>query len=191
MRTYGKMRKHRPYELKEYDPEWKEKFLEYAGRLKPILGDNLLEIEHMGSTAIEGMVAKPQIDILAIVKDLDKIKDIYDRFISEGFTPRGREYVGIGDEYVTLDAPNGKRLASIHIFQKGHPRIAEDRLFRKYLSTHESDKQLYIKTKKELYAKHRDNYEGYDTGKNNVIKAIKLRAQQWADEIDGSSIPSP
>lgn len=173
-------RKHRPYELKEYDPQWKETFFEYAERLRPILGDNLLEIEHMGSTSIEGMVAKPQIDILVIVKDLSRIKDKYNRFRDAGFVPRGTEYVGIGDEYVTLDSPDGNRLASIHIFQQGHPAIEEDRLFRRYISTHKEDRNLYIDTKRKLYAQHRDNYEGYDLGKKEVIGAIKDRAQKWA-----------
>lgn len=174
-------RQHRPYELKDYDPKWKVRFLEYAEKLKPILGDNLLEIEHMGSTSIEGMVAKPQIDILVTVKDLSKIKEIYDRLKTAGFVPRGTEYVGIGDKYVTLDSPDGKRLASIHIFQEGHPAIEEDRLFRKYISTHEEDKNLYIETKRKLYAQHKDNYEGYDFGKTEVIRAIKSRARDWGE----------
>lgn len=179
IRTYGRTRKHRPYEPKEYDPNWKEKFREYAKRLKPIIGDNLIEIEHMGSTSIEGMFAKPQIDILVVVKDLDEIETIYDKFVKDGFVPRGREYVGIGDEYVTLDDSNGKRLASIHIFEEGHPAIEEDRLFRSYIASHEEDKQLYMQTKKDLYAKYKDNYEGYDTGKADVINKIKERARKW------------
>ncbi|OHA00980.1 MAG: hypothetical protein A3C07_05125 [Candidatus Sungbacteria bacterium RIFCSPHIGHO2_02_FULL_47_11] len=180
-------RQHRPYELKEYDPQWKESFFDYAGRLKPIIGDNLLEIEHMGSTSIEGMVAKPQIDILVIVKDLRLIKDNYEQFRAAGFVPRGTEYVGIGDEYVTLDAPDGKRVASIHIFQKGHPAIEEDRLFREYISTHDEDKHLYIETKRKLYAQHSDNYEGYDLGKKEVIDVIKDRARKWAASKNSKS----
>lgn len=173
-------RQHRPYELKDYDPQWKVRFSEYAERLKPILADNLLTIEHMGSTSIEGMVAKPQIDILITVKNLDLIKDTYEQLRAAGFVPRGTEYVGIGDEYVTLDDQNGKRLAGVHIFQEGHPAIEEDRLFRRYISTHEEDKNLYIETKRRLYAQHKDNYEGYDFGKAEVIRAIKSRARDWA-----------
>lgn len=154
--------------------------MEYAEKLKPILADNLIDIEHMGSTSIEGMVAKPQIDILVTVKDLNLVKNNYDQLRAAGFVPRGTEYVGIGDEYVTLDDKDGKRLVSIHIFQEGHPEIEEDRLFRKYISTHEEDKNLYIETKRKLYAQHKDNYEGYDFGKVEVIRAIKSRARLWA-----------
>ena len=160
----------------------KNQFIKYSELIRPILGDNFISAEHMGSTSIEGMFAKPQIDILVVVKDLDKIKEIYNELTLKGFVPRGRDYVGIGDEYVTLDSPQGKRLASIHIFQEGHFRIEEDRLFRDYLSVHNSDKQLYIQIKKDLYAKYKNNYEGYDKGKDDVLKAIKSRAKKW-DEL--------
>lgn len=180
MRTYGQPRKHRLYELKDYDPLWKKQFAAYAERLRPILGDNLISIEHMGSTSIEGMAAKPQIDMFAVVKDLDKVRDVYPAFEVAGFVPRGREYVGIGDEYVTLDDEHGKRLAGIHIFPEGHWSIEEERLWRRYLSTHKDERDLYSNTKRDLYAKHKENYEGYDTGKNAVIKEIKARACEWA-----------
>lgn len=135
----------------------------------------------MGSTSIERMVAKPQIDILVVVKDLDKIKDLYSQLRSGGFEPKGREYVGIGDEYVVLDDERGKRLASIHIFPEGHWSIEEERLWKRYLSSHKEERDLYSRTKRELYAKHKDDYEGYDTGKNTIIKEIKARTREWAD----------
>jgi len=178
-RTYGIKRKHRPFELQEYNPDWKNQFIKYSELIKPTIGENLISIEHMGSTSIEGMFTKPQIDILVVVKNLDKIKKIYDELTLRGFIPRGREYVGIDDEYVTLDSLSGKRLASIHIFQEGNPAISEDRLFRDYLSTHDSDKELYIQTEKNLYSKYKDNYEGYDIGKGEVLKLIKSRAKEW------------
>ena len=79
------MKPHRPYELKEYDPTWKQRFLDAAKKLKPIFEDNLIEIDHIGSTSIVGMVAKPQVDVLAIVKNLDVVKDQHDAFIQVGF----------------------------------------------------------------------------------------------------------
>lgn len=172
-------RKHRPYELSEYNPIWKEQYRDYSSKIKSILGDNLISIEHIGSTSIEGMVAKPQIDILVVVKNLDEVKNTYRDFIKAGYVPRGREYVGIGDEYVSLDSPDGKRLASVHIFPLGEPIIEKYRKFRDYLSTHEEDRELYIKTKRELYSKYKDNYEQYDLGKGGVINEIKQRIDRW------------
>lgn len=173
-------RTQRPYELMEYDPAWNDRFDEAADKLRPILGDNLISIEHIGSTSIEGMVAKPQIDILAVVKDLDRVPDMYQAFRRVGYIPQGREYVGNGDEYVTEDASDGRRVTSIHIFPAGNPKIEEYRIFRDYLKTHSEDRELYIATKRKLYGLHQDEYVAYDQGKKDVIQQIKDRAREWA-----------
>jgi GrpB-like predicted nucleotidyltransferase (UPF0157 family) len=173
------MRPHRPYELQEYDPQWKQIFSDTAEKIRPIFGDNFIGIEHIGSTSIEGMVAKTQVDILVIVKDLDLVPTYYDAFTKAGYTPRGKEYVGNGDEYVTEDSPDGKRLVSIHIFQEGHPQINQYREFRDYLRIDKEDRDLYISTKRNLYVANKENYEGYDSGKEEVIKAIKTRAKAY------------
>lgn len=177
------MKPHRPYELQEYDPVWKETFSNIAETVRPILGDNLITVEHVGSTSIEGMVAKPQIDVLAIVKNLDLVEGCYEAFQNAGFVPRGREYVGVGDEYVTKDAPDGKRITGIHIFEEGHPEIIALRNFRDYLKSHKEDRELYIATKRDLYAKHHDNYHGYDSGKSEVIHEINNRVKVWSETL--------
>lgn len=169
----------RPYTLESYNPEWKNIFIKTAEEIRPLFGTNLLAIEHVGSTSVEGMIAKPQIDVLAIVKDLDLIPEIYSDFESIGYVPRGREYVGIGDEYVTKDAKDGKRLAGIHIFEDGHPRIKEYREFREYLRNNEEDKEKYIDIKKRLLNSGID-IKGYDKGKSEVVNEILKRAREWA-----------
>lgn len=171
------MRPHRPYELIEYDPTWKDIFLSTAEKIRPFFGDNLVSIEHIGSTAVEGMLAKPQVDLLVVVKDLDLVPKQYEEFRTAGYTPRGRGYAGIGDEYVTEDTPDGKRLVSIHIFPEGHPHIDEYRLFRDYLQSHAEERELYIQEKRRLYNLHSDNYEEYAVGKGGLIDEIKARAR--------------
>lgn len=174
------MKAHRPYELQEYDSMWRQRFLDAADKLKPIFGDNLVEIDHIGSTSIVGMVAKPQVDVLVVVKNLDVVKNMHDAFIEVGFTPRGRGYVAEDDEYMTEDSPEGKRLTGIHTLQEGNPKIAEYKIFRDYLQSNKEDRDLYIATKRDLYSLHRDNYTEYDSGKKEVITAIKARAKDWA-----------
>ncbi len=174
------MKPHRLFELQEYDPAWKQRFLDAANKLKPIFGDNLVEIDHIGSTSIVGMVAKPQVDVLAVVKNLDAVKDQHDTFVKAGFVPKGRGYVAEDDEYMTEDSSDGKRLVSVHTFQEGNPKIAEYKNFRDYLQDNKKDRDLYITRKRELYSKHSDNYADYDSGKKDVIAAIKTRAKDWA-----------
>lgn len=174
------MKPHRPFELQEYNPEWKKRFAEAAEKLKPIFGDNLIEIDHVGSTSIKGMLAKPQIDILVVVKDLDLVKNYYKAFIKLGFVPRGRGYVANNDEYFTKDSPNGKRLMGVHTLQEGDPKIIEYKIFRDYLCKNAKDRNLYIATKQKLYSSHSNNYAKYGKGKHNVITTINTRAKKWA-----------
>lgn len=174
---------HRPYELKEYDPLWKRRFLAAAEELKPIFGDNLVEIEHIGSTSIEGMIAKPQIDILVVVKKLDVVKDCYHTFIRSGYVPRGQGYTRKGDEYFTKDLSEGNRLVSVHTLQKGNPRIEEYKTFRDYMRVNKKDRELYASTKGDLYASYRDNYAAYYSGKTGLLDSIQIRAKEWAKRI--------
>lgn len=173
------MKPHRPYTLEEYNPEWKETFKEVSTKVKSSLGDIALEVEHIGSTSVEGMVAKPQIDILVIVKDLDLVTTRYQEMVAAGFTHHGRGYVNEDDDYFSLNSPEGKRIASIHILQKGNEKINYYRAFRDYLKTHLEERDLYIKVKEDLYSKHRDNYANYDSGKSDVILEIRERATDW------------
>jgi GrpB-like predicted nucleotidyltransferase (UPF0157 family) len=174
------MKPHRSYELQEYNPEWKERFVKTKEKLQPIFRDNLTEIDHIGSTSIEGMVAKPQVDILVVVKNLDKIKELYHDLEKVGFTIKGRGYVNPDDEYIHEDGPDGKRLVSVHIFQEGNPRINDYKIFRDYLKTNKEDRELYISTKRKLFDLYKDNYAEYDGQKRNVVNEIKTRAKEWA-----------
>ena len=173
---------HRPYKLEPYNPAWPQEFEKRAEILKFVFGGELLGVEHMGSTSIPGMIAKPQIDILAIVKDLTKVPDFYSAMETAGFTPMGTDYVGVGDEYFTENATDGTRLSGVHVFEKGHPEIAAILNFRNYLRANESDRNLYSSTKKDLYEKNLENYHGYDSDKRDIIREIKSRADQWACE---------
>ena len=173
--------KHRPYELVEYNPKWKQWFENRRDKIKSLFGENLLSIEHIGSTSIPGMLAKPTIDILVVVRNLDDVTQRLQSFVDAGFTSQGREYVGYGDEYITEDTPNGKRITNIHVLELGNQNIIAYREFREYLKVHEEDRNLYIETKKKLYVEHNQNYRGYDLGKTETIEAIKKRAHEWAE----------
>ncbi len=170
--------KQRPYELEEYKPEWKQWFVERSARIAPLFGDNLISIEHIGSTSIEGMFAKPNIDILAVVENLDAVD--LKVFIDAGYTPQGRGYVTEDDEYITEDTSDGKRITSIHTLEKGNPKIREYREFREYLKNNEEDRNVYIALKRSLYVEHPNNYGAYDSGKTDTINQIKFRAHEWA-----------
>lgn len=171
----------RPYRLVEYDPAWPKQFETYAKQIKSILGDDLLEIHHFGSTSIPGMFAKPNIDIYALATSLESVRKRSEQFEKLKFVARG-DYSNIGEEYFTLDTPEGERIASVHVFE-GSPKVIESyKNFRDYLITREDELERYITLKRELYSKFKDDYPAYDSGKEQLIDELKSRAAQWARE---------
>lgn len=172
------MKKHRPYQLLPYDQSWPEQFETKKKNISDILGDCILEIHHMGSTSVPGMMAKPQLDILVIVDDLDNARAKVSEMEKRGFVSRGN-YTHIGEEYFTEDGPLGQRLVSIHVLPVGHEQIEKILSFRDYLRENEEARNRYLAVKKELYQKYADNYHEYDSGKGLVIKELQEKAVEW------------
>lgn len=175
--------KNRPFKLESYNPAWKEWYQRIAREIRPIFGDNLVLIEHIGSTSIDciDMVAKPNIDVLVEMSDLNLVTQYYEQFKALGYTPLGREYVGNGDEYVVKDdLETGRRLESIHILETGHPQIASYRALREYLKSHPADRARYVALKQKLYAEYESEYKQYDSGKAGLIEELKTKAAHWA-----------
>ncbi len=165
------MKIHRPYKLVEYNPEWPSWFADKKQRIIGALGDLVLEIYHVGSTSIPGMIAKPQIDVLVVVDNLDALRENLAKMETARFSSRGN-YTGIGEEYFTEDDAAGERLASIHVLPKGHQEIDNILAFRNHLLGNKEDRDLYIATKKYLYSLYADDYSKYDSGKESVIAEI-------------------
>lgn len=173
------MTDHRPYSLVEYDPDWVDRFNFHANKIEEVLGPVVLEVHHIGSTSIPGMMAKPNIDIEVVASNLDDVRKLSPDMVESGYVSRA-DYSKIGEEYFTEDAEDGNRLTSIHVLPVGHPDIQMQLNFRDYLRTHDEDRKLYAETKRRLYAEYRNDYGSYDGGKKEVIEAIKRRAEFWA-----------
>ncbi len=174
------MNTHRTYTIQEYTPEWKERFHNAEKVLRPVFGNNLIEIEHIGSTAVEGMWAKPQVDILAVVKKLDLVRNVYSDLVRAGCTIHGKGYVAVDDEYLSIDSPEGTRLVSIHTIEEGNPKIEEYRVFRDYLNAHLEERRIYTQKKRELFIIHKDSYPEYYQGKKTLLEEILERAFIWS-----------
>ncbi len=171
----------RPYTLTEYDPSWPKIFEAYAKQVRNILGDNLIEIHHFGSTSIPGMFGKPNIDMYALVASFPQLREKIPQLKAAGFASRG-DYSNIGEEYFTIDNPDGERVASLHIFE-GDDGVLEDyRNFRDYLTQNNDAKNRYIALKRDLYARYRDDYPAYDAGKKQLIDQLKAEANAWAKQ---------
>ena len=152
----------------EYDPLWVKKYEEESLLIKGILADNCIAIYHIGSTSVKGLAAKPIIDIMAVVKSLEKADDA-----AKEFSKIGYEYLGefgiAGRRY--LRKGGDERTHQIHIFQADDwNNIGRHLAFRDYMSTHEKERSEYAGIKKELAERFPYDIDGYCDGKEAFVR---------------------
>jgi GrpB-like predicted nucleotidyltransferase (UPF0157 family) len=168
----------RPYAFGPYDPSWPVQFQEYSKNLREVFGSEIILLEHVGSTSVPGMWAKPQIDIVITVNHFEKIPEYYPDIQARGYKARG-DYTSEGEEYFTLDNEEGTRLASVHVLPAGH-RWATDLLdVRDYLRAHPKEVEYYSNVKRETNATYPADYTNYYKGKLEAIHTLRERAAKW------------
>ncbi len=123
-------------ELHPHSARWAEMAAEEALRLKRALGDELIVVHHIGSTAIPGIKAKPVVDLLPIVADIARFDAREDAVRALGYRWFG-EYGLPGRRYCYLKDPvTGLRLFQLHCYQRDSPEVPRHLAFRDYLRAH-------------------------------------------------------
>ena len=164
----------------EYNPKWPEMFEREAEKIKQILGANCASIYHIGSTSVDGLAAKPIIDIMPVVKDLEAVD-----LTSSEFEAIGYEYLGefgiTGRRY--LRKGGEERTHQVHIFaQSDRTNIERHLAFRDYLRSHEDTKTVYAKLKRDLAQKYPYDIDGYCDGKEKFVKEVEAKALDWKNK---------
>jgi len=164
-------------ELKQ-ENNWIEKIADEANQLKMKLGDVVIEIHHIGSTAIPGIFAKPTIDIILEVNniaDLDEKATILEEL---GYDAKG-EFGVTGRRYFQKGGDN--RTHHMHAFASGSKEIARHLLFRDYLRAHKHKANEYETLKLNLATKFKFSPEEYAQGKNELIEKLENEALVWTN----------
>ena len=159
----------RHLELVGYDEGWVSIFLEHQARLWNVLGPAAVEVEHIGSTAVPGLAAKPIVDIVVTVDDVTAEEDYLIPLVAAGYELRIREP---GHRLVRTRA----RDVHVHILQRGDQAADNYRLLRNRLRTDADDRALYEETKRALLQQGFDDMNAYANAKSEVIAAIMERA---------------
>jgi GrpB-like predicted nucleotidyltransferase (UPF0157 family) len=163
-----------PITFVEYDPAWPELYAREETRIRSILGDRVLRIEHTGSTSVPGLAAKPVIDITMIVADVSD-EDAYARDLERGgYTVRIREQEPQWYDHRVFKGPDTN--VNLHVFSDGCPELARMVGFRDWLRTHADDRELYERTKRELIKQEWAYVQDYADAKTEVVEAIVARA---------------
>ena len=165
-------------EVVPYDPQWKTAFEAESQHIAKALATNLVVIHHIGSTAIPHIYAKPIIDFLIEVKDINLVTEQTPAMVGLGYEAMG-EYGLIGRRYFRKENPPGIRTHHVHIYEIYSPEIERHLAFRDYMIAHPEDAQQYSQLKQELAQKYPEDIEGYMDGKDEFVKRIERKAIQW------------
>ena len=158
-------------QLEPHDKQWDEAAIQTIKKLKSILGDDAIDIQHIGSTAIPVIKAKPIIDIVVGVTDFDKVMLHNEQLRQVGIFYRGSD-VERQLLYVMGDMENDTRTHHIHIVKWNGTEWKNYIHFRDHLNDNENMALQYQKVKEELESKYADNRGLYTKGKKDIIDII-------------------
>ncbi len=161
------------------DPAWPEQFEFLAQQVRDALGELALEVEHVGSTSVPGLPAKPIIDIDLIVPDSRDERAWLPPLEAEGFTLKIREPWWYEHRCLRFDAPR----CNLHVFSPDCPEAARHKTFRDWLRENPTDLALYHRAKvaaAEAANDNRERVEDYNARKQAVIRSIYRRAFEAA-----------
>jgi len=161
--------------LAPYDPAWPSLFTRLAKQIHEALGDSLLLLEHVGSTSIPGLSAKPIIDMVLAVADSSDELSYVKPLEEKGYTLRIREPDWY--EHRLLKPPDVQ--GNLHVFSDGCEEIEQMLLFRDWLRDHRDDRLLYEESKRKLAARTWKHTQNYADAKSEVVREILARARRY------------
>ncbi|WP_039816497.1 GrpB family protein, partial [Nocardia otitidiscaviarum] len=159
-----------------YDPTWPQRFAIERGRIGEALGATACRIDHIGSTAVPGLAAKPILDIDLSVPNVDDEAAYLDQLLTAGYQLRVRER---GHRMVRTP----QRDVHVHICTVGSEWERRHLLFRDWLRHDSSDRATYEKFKRLLAQRDWADMNGYADAKGPLIAKITLRAEAWAQSV--------
>lgn len=164
--------------LEDYNEKWHDDYIVEEKLLMDVLGDIILEIHHVGSTAIKGLMAKPIIDILLVVNSLEQIEEIEKRLVNLGYINMGCQ--GIEDRYFFPKGSDEARTHYLHIVEPKSETYYNQILFRNYLNEHQEYVKKYCDLKQELALKYACDRKKYTAAKSDFIKSVvKLAKEEY------------
>ena len=162
-----------------YDPVWPSRFVEERGRVEEAIGRWLVGVEHVGSTAIPGLDAKPVIDVMAglgTMADADHCVELLVwlgySYWEEGVEPHHRLFAKF------IDAERTARTHNLHLVEVGGWYWRERLLFRDYLRTDTTMAREYAELKHRLAQRYKDDREAYTAAKTEFVAAVVERAKK-------------
>jgi GrpB-like predicted nucleotidyltransferase (UPF0157 family) len=156
----------------DYDPAWPKWFERAAADIRGALGDAVLQLAHVGSTSVPGLAAKPLIDINLVVADTTDEDAYVPKLEPLGYVLRVREPDWFEHRMLRGQDPP----VNLHVFNPECEEVERMLVLRDWLRTHDDDRELYQRAKRELAQQQWKYVQNYADAKTNVIKEILARA---------------
>ena len=166
-----------PVEVVDYDSRWPGLYAQEAAEIRQAFGASLIALEHIGSTSVPGLAAKPVIDIQAVVRLLADMDVVIPKLTVLGWQqgvfaldPETRLY------FKKYNA-SGVRTWQLHVYEPSHPAASAHLLFRDYLRTHPEEARRYEALKRELAERFSSDRLAYNDAKTVYVEAVVAKAR--------------
>jgi GrpB-like predicted nucleotidyltransferase (UPF0157 family) len=162
-----------PIIIEDYDPRWPEQFEVLRSRISQSLGTLAAAIEHVGSTAVPGLAAKPIIDIDVLLHSAADLPEAIARLAILGYQHQGD--LGVAGREA-FRAPSNDVPHHLYVHRPQSREYARHITFRNHMRANPEDARAYERLKHALALQYRDNREAYSLAKTEFVEAILLRA---------------
>ncbi|KGM92841.1 hypothetical protein Z968_12965 [Clostridium novyi A str. 4552] len=155
--------------VEEYNLEWKNEFQRIKNELLTVLAGKVNSIEHVGSTSVEGLMAKPIIDIDVVIDE--NFEEVKEGLKSIGYIHEGDLGIVGREAFCYINKPH-LMVHHLYVCNKDNEELHRHITFRDYLRQHKEDRDRYGSIKKEMALKYPEDIDSYIEGKQSVILDI-------------------
>ena len=166
-------------EVVAYDPAWPARFEAERAALLAVARGAFRSLEHIGSTAVPGLVAKPTIDILAVTDDVGAVLDHLGPLAEAGYDHRPGSFPDDDRHLFFRKVKDGRRLCHLHVVDASSPEVDDYRLFRDFLRANPDVAGRYAELKLDLAARFADRRQAYVDAKQRQVDVLMDEARRW------------
>ncbi len=163
-------------QLKQYNPKWEELFKQESMLISSAISNFLLDIQHVGSTAIPKIVAKPIIDMAGAINSVENIDKIIVPMYGIGYTYRGEQ--GIPGRHLFVKGDEDRRTHHFHVMQTDHHEWKDQILFRDFMREHPQEAKQYSEFKQKLFIQYGNDRGKYTDSKTDFIQTMLEKAKK-------------
>ena len=178
-----KLDKHqnRMYSVESYNPTWTERFEVIKKLLESVFNEQAVAIEHVGSTAVPNMRAKPVIDVLVVVDKMQQFEDEKEKMVQVGYEWTENYIAPNTLLFYKNEESSNQRFENIHICERDSASVSQFLDIRNFLRLNSEWADKYSTLKEKLQAKYPNDYVAYREGKQDFLNQLRILVNVWKE----------